>query len=87
MMLCEECCEYEKNYIRINDRNYCGRCLVKYDIVSCPGEICSNLISLNGYDGLDDVDNNTCTKCNTIFCDNCIIRDSNIQLCYDCFDT
>lgn len=85
-MLCEECFEFTDNYQSINGNNYCDACMRKYMLVPCPGLSCNNIISLNGFDELDDVENYTCTSCDTIFCDNCLVRAKNLKLCNECFD-
>jgi hypothetical protein len=84
-MICDECFEFTNDVEKINGNDYCKTCLEKYLLNPCPGEDCNNIISLNGFDELDDVEYYTCTSCDTIFCHNCIIRSTNIQLCKYCF--
>lgn len=86
-MLCEECYELTNNYQQINGINYCKSCTYKYMLMACPGENCNNIISLNGFDELDDVDNYTCTRCDTVFCNNCLIKDRNLIMCKECFNS
>ena len=85
-MLCDECLESTTDYQSINGFNYCEACMKKYMLVPCPGS-CNNIISLNGFDELDDVENYTCTICDTAYCDNCIVRAKNIKMCIDCFNS
>lgn len=86
-MLCDECCEFTREYLTINGNNYCRTCVDKYMLVACPGSSCNNVISLNGFDELDDVENYTCTHCDTVFCDNCIIKATNLKMCNECFNS
>lgn len=83
-MLCDECCEFTNNYETINANNYCLTCIAKYMLSACPGEKCNNIISLNGFNDLDDIEDYICTFCDTVYCNNCIIRERNIIICKEC---
>lgn len=84
-MYCDECIEPTNDYVTIVDNNYCRDCAYKYMLSKCPGELCYNVISLNGYD-IEDVENNTCTSCDTIFCGDCLVKARNLRLCKYCFE-
>lgn len=86
-MICDECLDYSRNNINISGTNYCIECANKYLLRRCPGPLCNNVISLNGYDDLDDTEQYTCTHCDTIHCNDCLIRDTNILICKDCFNS
>lgn len=83
-MLCDECCEFVNDYELINGNNYCRTCISKYMIAACPGESCANIISLNGFNDLDDIENYTCSFCDTVYCNQCLARDRNLLICKDC---
>lgn len=84
-MLCDECQEITNNYYTIANNNYCQKCIDLYMLMKCPSHLCYEIISLNGFDGMYDTDENTCTSCNAIFCDFCLIRATNLIKCKDCF--
>ena len=86
-MICDECYNITDNYNTINNISYCLNCINNYMLIPCPGEFCNNIISLNGFDGINDTENNTCSKCDTIFCNDCLIKSNNIKMCNECFDT
>jgi len=85
-MLCDECCENVGEYETINGNTFCTECMNKYVLVPCPGNYCSNIISLNGYNDMDDIDDSTCTSCENVFCKNCMVKAKNLKLCQDCFN-
>ena len=86
-MFCNECLEYSRDGMTLSGNYYCIMCINKYLLRECPGSGCNNIISLNGFDDLDDTDENTCKNCDTIYCNDCLIRDTNILLCNDCFNS
>lgn len=86
-MSCEECLEFTDNLYKISNNDYCEDCINKYMLVKCPGELCVNVISLNGYDELSDINNNTCSICDAVYCDDCFIRTTNVKICKDCLNT
>lgn len=86
-MYCNECLETVENYNTIGSNNYCTDCINKYHLVKCPNDLCDNVISINGYDDMVEIENDTCSICDTIYCSECIIRDTNLQICTDCFNS
>lgn len=86
-MLCDECMDITNDYQTIANSHYCNYCVNKYMLSRCPGGICNNIISLNGYDELTDIENNTCTSCDTVFCDSCLVRAKNLKMCNECFNS
>lgn len=86
-MLCDECYEYSDEYENMRGNTYCTKCINKYKLIQCPGYSCNSTISLNGYDDIEDIEENTCTECDTIFCNNCLVRARNLLLCKDCFNS
>lgn len=85
-MICDECLEYTSNYHTIGNNCYCHNCKNKYMLVKCPGHYCNKIVSINGYDELDNIELNTCSSCDTVFCDNCLIKETNVIMCKDCFN-
>lgn len=86
MKYCHECQECIQDYYTISNNVYCLSCIDRYMLVKCPGDLCFNVISLNGYE-IEDTEDNTCTMCKTIFCDFCLVRAKNIRMCRDCFNS
>ncbi len=86
-MLCDECCEFTDNYTILKGNIFCRNCLQNYLLVPCPGNLCNNIISLNGYDNADDTENYTCTECDSIFCEKCLVKGYNVLYCKDCFNS
>lgn len=80
-MYCEYCLEKNKKLIKISNNTYCIDCINTFRLVKCPEEECNNVISLH------ENENNTCTSCNTIFCNNCIISTNNLCLCNYCINS
>lgn len=85
-MLCEECCETTDDYQTINNGDYCNKCIDKYMLIPCPGAICNNIVSLNGFDGLNDVEDYTCSECDAVFCNYCLIKVGHLKMCNECFN-
>lgn len=86
-MICEECSEITNEYFTISNNIYCINCVNNYMLAKCPSFLCSNVISINGYNELNDIDNITCTLCDTVFCENCLVKAKNIIMCKDCFNS
>lgn len=81
---CTECTEKVNRYIIIGYMPYCHDCINKYCLLKCPTNVCDNIISLNGYMEYDVYDY-TCTLCDTVFCNECIIKENNTIVCFECY--
>jgi hypothetical protein len=83
---CNECNEKTNESVMIGHTPYCFNCVHKYCLIKCPTEVCDNTISLNGYNNTEcDLDKFTCTLCNTIFCNECLIKQDSTIVCVECF--
>ena len=86
-MYCNECLDHLDKYHVIGDNKYCYNCIDKFMLIKCPGSMCNNTVSLNGYDLMDDTDYNTCNICDAIFCNSCLKRDNMFKMCKDCLNS
>jgi len=89
-MICDECQKYvtiKWSTLNNNNNNYCHDCIKKYMLIKCPGNLCDNIVSLNGYDGITNIELETCSVCDAIFCNNCLIRGKNFIICRECFNS
>jgi hypothetical protein len=84
--LCDCCCNIEKDIRKIGKEQYCNNCIEQYQLDTCKTKKCTNIISYNGYDGAKDNDKNTCSICNRLFCDECIIKSQNLIVCVNCLN-
>lgn len=82
--ICESCQNLTNDYCTISNNTYCYQCADKYQLIKCPMTTCFEIISINGYNDTVDMDKNTCSWCNCVVCDYCIIRYQNDQKCREC---
>lgn len=83
-MFCSSCNEVLKELQPIGNSKFCYECIQKFSLVKCPNKYCNNVISRNGKDD-ERIDDYLCYICDTMYCDECLIKAGNTVTCVECF--
>ena len=85
-MFCDNCFEHTDNFYKILESVFCKNCVTHFSLIKCPNKQCKKIISLNGYNDLYDIEDNTCSACNVVFCNECFVKSNNLKICKECFN-
>jgi hypothetical protein len=83
-MICDFCQKDTNQFFTLSYFHFCTKCLQDNKIVECPGQNCDQILSLNDNNNQVNIDDNKCSMCRQIMCNNCIKLYKNIKICNNC---
>lgn len=84
-MYCSECQEKSDNTIKIAKQRFCKPCIDNYKLTKCPNSDCTNVISMNGYNYMFNIDDLECDTCGYHVCEQCLVINKCNKYCKACF--